>query len=51
MLKRLTTAMLVLAIAVPAWAGAAEDKALRDAARVLDIGGGKGGGPLLGAAD
>jgi ankyrin repeat protein len=39
MLKRLAAGMLVLAIAVPAWAGAVEDKALRDAASNLDVAG------------
>jgi ankyrin repeat domain-containing protein 17 len=39
MLKRLSAGMLALAIAVPAWAGAAEDKALWDAASDLNIDG------------
>src|ERR1700680_896745 len=37
MLKRLAAATLALAIAVPAWAGAAEDKALWNAAYGLNI--------------
>jgi hypothetical protein len=35
MLNRIATAMLALAIAVPAWAGAVEDKALKDATKAF----------------
>ena len=37
MLKTVTTAMLALTIAIPAWAGVIEDNALRDGARHLDV--------------
>ena len=42
MLKAVAAIMLALAIAVPAWAGAAHDRALLDAAYALDVEGVKG---------